>query len=201
MNLIEKATIIHFHRHRIAESTGGTVRALGWKAEESQRKRFEVISSVGDFTNCSILDVGCGYGDFKAYLDTKFSNFTYIGIDLMPEFIFKSKALYHETANTHFLQADFNTVGLPNVDYVVASGVLGYRCIDPDYYFRMIKRMYEVAGKAFAFNMLDKEFFPEHCLLLGHTIETVESFCKKLSSKVMVLKGYLDDDFTVFMYR
>jgi len=201
MNLIEKASIIRYHRHRIAEFNDWTVKALGWKGEESQQKRFEVISSVGDFSNCSLLDVGCGYGDLKAYLDKKFSNFTYIGIDHMPEFIQESKVKYSQVANTHFLQADFAMVGLPEVDYVIASGALGYRSNDPDFYFRMIKKMYEAANKAFAFNMLDEELFIEHPLLVGHNFEKVVDFCKTLTPRVKVIKGYLADDFTVIMYR
>ena len=34
-----------------------------------------------------VFDLGCGYGDLKTYLNQKFSDFTYIGIDQMPEFI------------------------------------------------------------------------------------------------------------------
>jgi trans-aconitate methyltransferase len=35
--------------------------------------------------------IGCGYGDLKQYLDQSFSDFTYIGIDQMPEFISEAK--------------------------------------------------------------------------------------------------------------
>jgi hypothetical protein len=84
---------------------------------------------------------------------------------------------------------------------VIASGVFGYRSIDPGYYFAMIKKMYKAANKAFAFNMLDEAFFPAHPLLLGHNFEKVVSFCKTLSPRVTSFKGYLNDDFTVFMHR
>lgn len=201
MNLLEKATIIHFHRHRIANYNHGTVKALGWKGEESQRKRFEVLSQVADLNNSSILDVGCGYGDLKTFLDLKFSNYTYIGIDLVSEFINEAKTLHAGATDTHFLQADFATAKLPEVDYILASGAVGYKCIDPDYYFLMIKKMYNAASKAFAFNMLDKAFFPEHPLLTGHNFEKVVSFCKTLSPRVASFSGYLYDDFTVFMYH
>ena len=85
MNLIEKATIRHYHNHRIATYRNGTVKVLGYRDIESQVKRFEVIATVGDFNGCTLLDVGCGYGDLKKYLDQIYSDFTYIGIDQMPE--------------------------------------------------------------------------------------------------------------------
>ncbi len=201
MNLIEKATIIHFHRHRIAEYQGGTAKALGWKSGESQRKRFEAISKVGDLSGCSLLDVGCGYGDLRGYLDRRFSDFTYIGIDQMPEFIDSATMRYGNDADTFFYRTDFTAVGLPQVDYVIASGALGYRCDNSDFCFRMIQKMYAAAGRALAFNMLDADRFPEHELLVGHDCDKVVAFCETLSPRVKVVRGYLEDDFTVFLYR
>ena len=109
MNHKEKATIIYYHRHRIAEHKDGTAKDLGWKGEESQQKRYEVISSLCDFNNSSSLDIGCGYGDLKAFLDQKFSNFIYLGIDQMPEFVDRCIERYAGFANTHFLPTDFST--------------------------------------------------------------------------------------------
>jgi len=199
MNLIEKATIIHYHRHRIAEHEDGTVKSLGWKGEESQLKRFQVIADSGDFNNCSVLDVGCGYGDLKKYMDGMFQNFTYIGIDQMPEFISKAKILYKDYPDTHFLTADFATTGLPLVDYVVASGAFGYRSSNPDFYFEMISRLYKASKKTFVFNMLDKDHFPDHPLLTGHNRNTVEDYCNSHCNNIKVIDGYLKDDFTVVM--
>jgi trans-aconitate methyltransferase len=201
MNLIEKATIIHYHRHRIAAYGDGTVRALGWKSEESQVKRYEVLSTVGDLNGCSLLDVGCGYGDLKGYLDGRFSGFTYIGIDQMPEFIAEAKERYKDCSDTFFYQTDFTTVAFPRVDYVMASGVLSYRCNSPDFYTDMIQKMYEAATRAVAFNMLDADIFTEHPLLVGHDCAKVVAFCRSLSPRVKVVRGYLEDDFTVSIYR
>ena len=60
MNLIEKATIRHYHQHRIDAYQIGTVEALGWRAESSQVRRFEVIATVGNLDGCTLLDIGCG---------------------------------------------------------------------------------------------------------------------------------------------
>jgi trans-aconitate methyltransferase len=201
MNLIEKATIIHYHRHRMATYRNGTVKALGWRGVESQIKRFEVLSTIGDLHGCSLLDVGCGYGDLKGYLDQRVSYFTYIGIDQMSEFLTEAKERYRGCPDTLFTQTDFTTVPFPQVDYVIASGALGYRCDTPDFYAAMIRKMYEAASRAVAFNMLDASRFPEHELLVGHDSEKVGTFCKTLSPCVEVVRGYLEDDFTVVMYR
>lgn len=199
MNLIEKATIIHYHRHRIDTYQSGTVKALGWKREESQLKRFEVLSQVGDLSGCSVLDVGCGYGDLKNFLDKRFENLTYIGIDQMPEFIATARERYQDSPDTYFYQTDFTTVTFPQFEYVLASGALGYRCNNPDFYLDMIKKMYETATQAVAFNMLDAARFQEDELLVGHDCEKIMSFCHTLSPRTKMVKGYLDDDFTIMI--
>jgi cyclopropane fatty-acyl-phospholipid synthase-like methyltransferase len=201
MNLIEKATIRHYHHHRIAAYQNGTVEALGWKAEASQVKRFEVLATVGNLDGCTLLDVGCGYGDLKGYLDQIYSDFTYIGFDQMPEFISEAKKRYGGCPATYFFQTDFSAVDFPKVDYVIASGAFGYRCQNPDFYFEMIRKMYTVAGRAAAFNMLDAACFPEDDLLIGHDLDRVVAFCDLLSRRVEVISGYLEDDFTVFMHK
>ena len=201
MNLFEKATIINYHRHRIETFAEGTVGALGWRRVESQIKRFEVISDVGDLSGRTLLDVGCGYGDLKEFLDRRFSNFTYIGIDQMPEFIAEAKTRYENYPATHFSQTDFTKADFPTVDYVIASGALVYRCYDPDFYADMIRKMYQAATQALAFNMLDAAQFPDHPLLVGHDRDEIAAFCRTLSPQVTVTTDYLEDDFTVFMFR
>lgn len=201
MNLIEKATIMHYHRRRIDVFEGGTVGALGWRRVESQVKRFEVIASIGDLSGRTLLDAGCGYGDLKEFLDQRFSGFTYIGIDQMPEFIAEAKARYANHPDTHFSQTDFTTVDFPSVDFVIASGALGYRCDDPNFYTDMIRKMYQAATQAFVFNMLDATRFPNHQLLVGHDRDEIAAFCRTLSPRVTVTTDYLEDDFTVFMFR
>jgi trans-aconitate methyltransferase len=201
MNLIEKATIRHYHQHRIADYKIGTVEALGWRADASQVKRFEVIATVGNLDGCTLLDIGCGYGDLKGYLDPSYSDFTYIGIDQMPEFISEAKKRFGDCPDTYFHQTDFTTVEFPSVDYVIASGAFAYRCQNPDFHFDMIRKMYAAADRAVAFNMLDAARFPEHDLLIGQDLDRVAAFCHQLSSRVKVISGYLVDDFTVFLYR
>ena len=201
MTLMEKATIIHYHRHRIGEYASGAVEALGWMGERSQTQRFAALSAAGDMNVSTVLDIGCGHGDLKGYLDGRFHGFSYIGIDQMPEFIAEARSLYGQRPGCYFSLADYTEQELPRADYVFASGVLSYRCEEANFYFSMIAKMYAVAGKALAFNMLDAAKFPAHPLLTGHDSEKVLAFCKTLSPDVRLVRGYLEDDFTVLMYK
>lgn len=196
MNLIEKATIIHFHRHRLSAYGKGSFGALGWKSMESQTKRFEVIASAWNLNGASILDVGCGYGDLKGYLDQRFTDFHYTGIDQQPEFIAEAKQLYVNTPHTYFFQTDFTQADFPKVDYVIASGALSYRSVNTHFVYEMIAKMYSTAHCGIAFNLFNVETFPVHPILVGHNIKAVQSFCEVLCPHVRVITGYFDDDYT-----
>jgi len=201
MNLIERATVMHFHRHRIAEFGREDVKALGWRGTESQQKRFEVIASLADFTASTVLDVGCGRGDLKAFLDERFEDVAYLGIDQMPEFIADANARYAGGSPCRFYEGDFTTAAFPRVDYVIASGALGYRTQDDEFLHDMICRLYASADRAAIFNVLDAKRFPAHPLLLGRDCEQVAAYCRTLSPMVEVVKGYLPDDMTVRISR
>jgi hypothetical protein len=134
-------------------------------------------------------------------LDRHRSGFAYIGIDQVPEFIAEAKARYGRLPDTQFYCTDFTQTSLPRVDYAVASGAFSYRCADPGYYFTLIRKLFQAANIALAFNMLDAAVFPRHDLLVGHDRGSVEEFCRSLAPRVKVIAGYLEDDFTVFMYH
>lgn len=201
MDPIALATVLDFHRHRIDVFGLGTVESLGWRDVDSQRRRFEVIAAHCDFDDASVLDVGCGRGDLKAFLDARFQSFTYLGLDRMAAFVEEARESHAHHPRTTFLQCDFTAVALPEVDYVVASGALGYRCPDPDHHVAMIRRMFAAARRAVVFNVLDAAVFPDHPLLVGRDRVEVVALARSLSPAVEVIDGYLDDDFTVVIRR
>jgi SAM-dependent methyltransferase len=199
MNLIEKATILHYHRHRASVFGEHSVERLGWKAAESQLRRFEIIASTVDFNGRSVLDIGCGCGDLKRFLDARSTGFSYTGVDLMPDFIRQAQETFAGAPQTSFFERDFSVAPLPAVDLVIASGALSYRSADPALYLEVIRKLYQCAREALIFNMLDAAVFPEHPLLTGHDVNQVMAACRALSSGVRLIRGYLEDDFTVVM--
>lgn len=200
MTPTDRATVLHCHRHRLS-THGGAPEALGWRQADSQRLRFEVIAQAADFNGCSVLDLGCGTGDLKAFLGERFSDLRYLGIDQMPEFIEAARDRYAAQDDTAFALAHFDSAALPGADIVVACGALGYRCADPRWVFNVVARMCVAAEQVLVFNLLDAAVFPEHPLLVGHDIDDVAAFCRKLAPRVEVLRGYAEDDATVVMRR
>jgi SAM-dependent methyltransferase len=200
MTAIDNATILHWHRYRMREFGPGTLKALGWRGPESQTARFDVLLKVGDFEGCSVLDVGCGFGDLRGLLHRRGIRCEYTGIDHMPEFLSEASARYGALPSTRFLLGNFARDTLPKADYVLASGAFGYRSSESDFHLRMIRKLAGTANIALAFNMLDATTFGRHELLIGHDRLQIIAQCRTLSPNVQVIDRYLEDDFTVFLY-
>src|SRR6266571_3229059 len=80
---------------------GAKLAALGW-LRESQQKRFEILAEVGAMRDSRLLDVGCGFGDFLAFLEERgLVPATYTGVDVVPQFIDEAKRRY--PASTFFI--------------------------------------------------------------------------------------------------
>lgn len=201
MKIVERATVVHFHRHRINEHGADAAQALGWRDPSSQRLRFEVIAAAADFNGASVLDLGCGTGDLLGFLGQRFKDLRYLGIDQMPEFIEAARRRHAEFADAAFALGHFDLLALPSADIVVASGALGYRVADPHWVFNVIARMYAAAERVLVFNVLDAMHFPDHPLLVGRDVDEIAAFCRKLAPRVEVVRGYAVDDATLVMRR
>jgi SAM-dependent methyltransferase len=199
MNLIERATVIHYHRHRIAQFGADHVRALGWVNAASQTSRFECIAQAIDFTDSSVLDLGCGTGDLKAFLDARFGGVSYLGIEQVPEFVAQARKRYAGDAHAGFELGDFIGMLLPRVDHVVACGSLSYRSNDPHHVYGAIAQMHTSAAQTVVFSLLDVAHFPDHPLLVGHPVDEIMAFCRKLSPRVSLLRGVSPEAVTVVM--
>ena len=201
MNLQEKCSVLYFHQLCLKESGDGTYGALGWVEKGNQLTRFEILSNIANLNGASVLDVGCGYGHLKKYLDDRYYNVAYTGIDFMPEFVELAQQTYAECPNTLFIRKDFSEGDLPAADYVFASGIFCYRSSDENYYTQLITSMYKAAKKGIGFNMLDIDKFPTSGFLKAHRVAATKAFCESLSSNVVLKQNYLPEDFTIFMYK
>jgi len=187
---------VKFHSDRIRDFNEPH-RQLGWKNTDSQLLRFEALASMFHLDNTSVLDIGCGYADFKTFLDKTFSNVSYTGIDIMPAFIHEAARRFADSTSSHFICGDFCSVDFTPADYVFSCGGLSYRNSKANHPFSMIAKMWDTARKGIAFTMLDEEYFPKHPLLVPYSKDEILSFCRMLSRQVILKDSYLADDFII----
>lgn len=200
MNVIEKANILYHHRQWLQQEQTDAQR-VGWVDERSQQERFKVLATIADLSDQVIMDVGCGLGDLKPFLDKQFQRFVYLGIDLVPEYIQAAKQRFEHEKDTSFINADFTTDGLPEVDYVLASGSFSYQTDNEMLIYLVIEKLYDCARKGFAFNLLNEETYPSTEVIKSYNKYEVLGYCLRLANRAEMKIGYLENDFTIMMYK
>jgi len=207
MHFLDKLRIKYYHHQRAKVLLGDSARVQGWHSIEAQQNRFQALCEPLDLTNKSILDLGCGYGDLKRYLEqpinqqliTNHQIASYLGIDQHSAFIKSARQHFISTPNTEFIKADFSNRALPQVDIIIASGSLNYRSRQQDYLQKLILAMYASANEAVAFNLLDSRYFESGKLLIAHDPQEILSFCRSICVHSQLFDHYANNDFTIVM--
>jgi len=173
-------------------------KSVHWLGLRSQLMRFDALTKIADLSGQAILDVGCGLGDLYDFLQTRFSGFSYTGIDLVPDMVKQARAKYPDA---NFESGDIFSMKT-NYDYLLASGSLTFHVSGgPEYYYKMIRRMYRLARKGVAFNMLDQAFYTTDSDYLAYDPVEVLGICGTITSKIKLMDDYLEGDFTVYLYK
>jgi SAM-dependent methyltransferase len=196
----DQASILKFHQTLIAQHGNGTAGAQGWETSRDQEIRFEILCRIGDLNGASVLDAGCGCGDFRGYLHRTFPGAAYTGIDHLADFLDVAVDRYGGWPQTRFLLGDLATARLEPHDYVLVSGALNYRNRTPGHLFRMVDRLWGICRRGLAFNLLGHVRNPEG-LLAAYEPEAVLAYGRTLDPDAVLQQGYLDREFTVFLRR
>ena len=138
---------------------GDSARGMDWKDEASQRLRFEVLTGQLDLhRNPSLIDVGCGNGELRAFLEECNIPVRYLGIDVCPEMVAACQRRFGQEAARLASTADLAGGGW-SADYVVASGTFNVKqAVDNAawrrYVDRSIQEMYAACRVGMAFNIM-----------------------------------------------
>ena len=175
-------------------------RGLGFRTRYSQEKRFEALMQLGDFHGRTLLDVGCGFGDFLTYLRDNGVEPRYTGVDICEPMVQRCRERFDGT-DAHFHVGDvlaFEPVEAP--DYVVASGIFGLDSRDARARIRpTLRRMFGWARIGMAVNFLSQRSLePAENRVYVDPAEALEMGLA-LTPAVRLDHGYLPNDFTLFL--
>ncbi len=172
---------------------GVSAEGVAWDSLQTQKRRFSAIAScLGDVKHDTLVDAGCGFGDFYLYLKEK-NNLpkTYIGLDLCEPMVQEAKV---RTA-CKIVQRDILRQTIPVADWYVASGSMN---LLTDLETRIfIQRCFEKSRKGFVFNLLDGNK-QEGNFSYWHPHDILE-YCRTFSKNVKLKEGYMEGDFTVIL--
>ena len=181
---------------------GRNFKALDWGSKTSQELRFKVISEVGVENGSSVLDVGCGLGDFCDWFIKKGIIVKYTGIDVTPDMIHYATERYPAVEFLVGSGCDIFLNKKSYFDFVTASGIFAHRQENPlGFLKKTVQDMYDISTKGIAFNCLSNlhsnkdlnEFYAD-------PLEIIK-FCQSLSNSIIFRHDYHHGDFTIYLYK
>lgn len=190
--------------NKMIKDYGIRPKGLGWGSKNSQYIRFETLSEIGDLNTKTILDVGCGFGDFYGFLlkNKKIKLKRYFGIDINPLMITIAKKKY---PRTEFEVNDLLEVSLPkSFDYVVESGIFNLKVPNWEKLTtNLLTQMYKASKIGVGANFLNSfsAFKKDKNSYYVDSSKILKFINNNLTAKVILRQDYKSNDFTVFFYK
>ena len=183
---------------------GSSPKALQWYSKKAQIIRFLKFVQYLDISHHSVLDIGCGFADIIPILRNRFVDFTYTGVDLVPEFIAIAKERYPECS---FFTKDYlKNPFVRKFDYILCSGVLNGNLGNPEftmqYRLRAIRVMFSHCYLSLAFNMAGANPQPKNhpnSKIYYADSNVIKGFGSVLTPNYIFIKDYQPKDFTCIM--
>ncbi len=174
-------------------------RSLGWIVGY-QETRFKNLTMIGDLNDCSILDVGCGFGDLYGYLSEQGIHVDYTGVDINRNFIKTAKEVYPDA---RFIEGDFEEIDIRGkYDWSFASGIFNLKIDDNRSFIEhTMRKMFKLSRKGIAADFLDAGLTSKGSGLYYQGPEAMLELCNELSDRVLMRHDYLPTDFCVYVYK
>lgn len=201
---IDDQKILAYYGEKIREH-GFTAKGMDWKNAEAQQLRFGVFCKYMQGARPSVLDVGCGNGEFLSYCKTQGLLIDYLGLDI-------SRAMVDACNAKH--GNDSAIVGvitqLPidrQFDYVIASGTFNAR-LDHDeatwhaYVMENLNAMFAHCKVAAMVNLMSEFVDYRYDRLYYPTLAEVAKYIAQNLSRTFVIDhAYYPYEATFICYR
>ncbi len=160
--------------------------------------RYRVLAEVTDLSGKRVLDVGCGYGGFGAYLRDHGIGAAYVGIDISRGLLDSGRRAHPDLdlrpGSLRETRGEYDVVVAQGVFYLLGDGAEAKTA-------EMIRQMWELAREAVAFTTMSAwggdapagEFFasPEQLL----------ATCRQLTTRLVLRHDYHPRDVALYLYR
>jgi SAM-dependent methyltransferase len=189
---------------------GDSHRGVDWPNEIDAKTRYRVMREVirpASETPVTLLDFGCGAGHLLEHLRAEQrSNIHYIGLDMSPKFVDLCRDKF---PGTEFLCGDIlqGDVEIPQVDYIVMNGVFTEKRSLQfeemfDYFREVLRRVYPLARRGLAFNVMSKHVDWERDDLFHLPFDLLAGFLRSEISRHFQLRAdYGLYEYTAYVYR
>ena len=179
-----------------------THRILDWESREAQFARFRVLTDNVNLEGKSVLDVGCGCGDLFSMLREDGIEAEYRGVDILPEMIRKARDLHGDKL---FICGDIfkdTSVCSEHFDVVFTSGIFNLNLgNNQEFFSNSLSTLSRLAEENLVINLLDESSPGRDDSYFYFNPEKASGELESFGWNVKIIKGYLDNDFTLLGYR
>lgn len=183
------------HHNKLLKKFNANRKALGYRSGQSIR--FQVLSEIGNINNSTVLDVGCGFGDFCGFFEKKKLNVKYYGVDINQDFINIAKNRY---PNGNFELRDIEKNPFKKkFDWVFGAGIFtlaSLKNVEP-----IIKEQFRICKKGIAIDFLGTYVTYKDSFLFYTPPEKMFKFAKTLTNRVTLRHDYKPYEFCMYLYK
>lgn len=183
---------------------GPSVQSLGW-SEHGQNRRFEEIERHLPSEFSSLLDVGCGFGDFNRFMIAKrpHQNFSYTGYDINENFVKTAPALHNGKIE---LRDFISTPPAENsFDVVVSIGAFNVTVEDNLKLIQSAISLMHQSAKNMALISAQSLYADDHVKhnpdMFFYDPAELFRFAKNLTRNVDLIHSYMPHDFILKIYK
>jgi SAM-dependent methyltransferase len=196
----DKARVVERYNQRLAQF-GDDIRTLSSGTEERRKIRYQILCEVGLRKGASVLDLGCGFGDFAGYLASRGLDVDYEGCDINPNLVEIARRKY---PTARFFVADIQTDRFERTyDFVVSSSAFNNIMQDEDQYVyagEIIARAYALCSEAVAIDFMT-EYVDFKADGFYYSPERLFTIAKTLTKRVCLRHDYPLFEFCLYLYK
>ena len=193
----KKELLTFYDRH--LKDFGDAPQAVRWTPGGQLRRYETFISVTGDLSGKSMLDFGCGKGDFYGFLKDRRCGPSYCGLDVNANLIALAKSKYPEA---EFIALDIDEDDFNRqFDVIVACGVFNLRIAGIEESSRhILKKLFGLCREAMHVNFLTYDTPQRSVELFYVKPEEIQQFAiAELSPKVTLT--YDKEDIFLSIFR
>lgn len=213
-----RKSIKYFHKKNILSSEmiqersdtrvnvdGYSEKAVGWSSRQQQELRFlKIIEQININKTDSILDLGCGFGDFLYTLHSEnvvYDDKNYTGIDISKKMLDLAIA---RNVDAKFLCGNFMSYNFASMkfDHIICSGALNYSKKDPiEYIEKFISKFTQLCDKSLSFNLITSNVDYKDPLLEYYDSVEILKIIQKNVKKFKIDCSYNLHEFTCTLFK
>lgn len=193
MDPLGKKELLDFYSSHL-KKFGDTPQAVRWTLDGQLRRYKTLLSISEDFSGKTILDFGCGKGDFYGYIKEKGLHVHYCGIDINNNLIDLARRKYPEA---EFITMDIEEIELNRYfDIIFVCGVFNLRVAGIEECMKnILKKLFRLCKEVLHVNLLTYHVPKRTVELFYVKPEEILNFAITELSRSVTLKHTKEDIF------